>query len=470
MTVLAFKLILQEPVLVTAPGGDPNTDESQSYIPGSAIRGALVGSYLQNKSKGSLFTHLFLDGSTHFLNAYPEKDAKRMLPTPEHWKREKDPVRMGSDSDQDWDEKKRRVHDLTQKKVKATTNVGGPFMVVVGNEVFTKRPPNEVAVHNARNREMGRAIPDDDTNRSALFRYHALAADQTFIGRIVVKDTLAKEIKSLLSGKILLGGSHTAGYGLTEIEICDPSDRELILPVTAVAQNEPFFVYLTSDAILRDPETGQTGAYLLEALADKLKGKVKLIESHGRFGWVGGFNNYWGLPLPQTWAMLKGTVWLVTCDQPITVKQIEDIEKMGIGDRRAEGYGRLLLIPQTQWVADRFVPHPPKRIPQTQNFDEIDGTALKLLNEMNTRLVQQEVDRHLAVAVQEIQTGRLQLSNSQLSRIRLKVRQNRKDLNPFAIYLKGTKDRKSADDQFRKSRLTVKRQTLNFREWLINLA
>ena len=74
------------------------------------------------------------------------------------------------------------------------------------------------------------------------------------------------------------------------------------------------------------------------------------------------------------------------------------------------------------------------------------------------------------MAVQEIQTGRLQLSNSQLSRIRLKVRQNRKDLNPFAIYLKGTKDRKSADDQFRKSRLTVKRQTLNFREWLINLA
>ena len=56
MTILTFKLTLQEPTLVTAPGGDPNTDESQAYIPGSAIRGALVTRYLQKNGKDDLFS------------------------------------------------------------------------------------------------------------------------------------------------------------------------------------------------------------------------------------------------------------------------------------------------------------------------------------------------------------------------------------------------------------------------------
>src|SRR5690606_13623125 len=93
-------------------------------------------------------------------------------------------------------------------------------------------------------------------------------------------------------------------------------------------------------------------------------------KTYGRAGWVGGFNTYWGLPLPQTWAMLKGTVWLVSSDQPIMMTQAEQLERTGIGDRRTEGFGSLLLIPRSQWTSERYVPHPERR-PQKINREEL---------------------------------------------------------------------------------------------------
>ncbi|MEZ4518728.1 MAG: hypothetical protein R3C44_18570 [Chloroflexota bacterium] len=43
---ITFTIGLQELALLGAPGGDPNTEFSQRYIPGGALRGALVGRYL----------------------------------------------------------------------------------------------------------------------------------------------------------------------------------------------------------------------------------------------------------------------------------------------------------------------------------------------------------------------------------------------------------------------------------------
>lgn len=468
MTILTFKLTLQEPVLVTAPGGDPNTDESQAYIPGSAIRGALVARYLQNNGKDHFFSQLFLDGSTRFLNAYLEDQGTRLLPTPEHWQREKDPT-SGEDRD------KRRVYDLSVHPLKATTAVGRPFMAMDGDLVRTKRPSYQIAVHNARNREMGRAVPDDETNRSALFRYHALAEGQSFIGRVVIEDALVEKIRPLLNSTVLLGGSNTAGYGLTRIkEIPDTATRELSLPYIDIPASEKFYIYLTSDAILRHPATGQPGSHLQEVLEKTLGCNLEVDKRYGRMGWVGGFNTYWGLPLPQTWAMLQGTVWLVSSDKPITAKQIEALEQTGIGDRRTEGFGCLLLIPQTQWTAERYVPHPEprtgKKERKTLEFKTLVANEQELLDDMNKRIARQELDRHLAVAVQNVNTASMRLSNSQLSRIRLKVRQDRGSFSAFVRYLDGTVQRKSADDQFRKSRVQVNGQTHNFREWLLNLA
>lgn len=475
MKRLQFQLKLLEPALLTAPGGDPNTDESVNYIPGSVLRGALAHKYRQANLPSDAFTRLFLDGTTRFFNGYLARKDVRMLPTPAHWRREKDP---SSHDPKD----SRKVHDLTKVNLTAQAGVGKPFMQIENSTVYTQGPQHEIAVHNARNREMGRAIrtQDDDTNRSALFRYHALAKGQTFVSYILVADQDVDAMQGLLTGEIWLGGSKSAGYGRTQITSVQINSangwRELNIPIAEIPATEPFFVYLTSDAIIRDPQTGQHGAFLCEQLANLLPGHtLKTKKSYGRFDWVGGFNQYWGLPLPQTWSMLKGTMWLFISDQSITTADIQRIEQQGIGDRRAEGFGSLLILPQDAWPKVLHVPDKtsskPKQSRAALDFPELSKTSEELLKAMNERIAMQQLDRRLMAAVNQMRTkGVSRLSNSQLARLQIKVWQEKEkpeqQFKRLRQYLRGTTERKAADDQFRKSRF----QGRNFRDWLLDLA
>ncbi|WP_054864388.1 hypothetical protein [Methanosarcina barkeri] len=67
MKALTFNIHLLEPLLVNdISGGDPNSAIGFEFIPGSVIRGALIGKYLQGKTKYSIdaedteFRELFL--------------------------------------------------------------------------------------------------------------------------------------------------------------------------------------------------------------------------------------------------------------------------------------------------------------------------------------------------------------------------------------------------------------------------
>ena len=46
MKAITFSLTTQQPLLATSFQGDPNSDVSYSYIPGSMIRGAVIGRYM----------------------------------------------------------------------------------------------------------------------------------------------------------------------------------------------------------------------------------------------------------------------------------------------------------------------------------------------------------------------------------------------------------------------------------------
>ncbi len=55
---------------------------------------------------------------------------------------------------------------------------------------------------------------------------------------------------------------------------------------------------------------------------------------------IGGFNRKWGLPLPQALAVRMGSV-LVFKDPGCDPTLLDDLEVRGIGERRAEGFGRI---------------------------------------------------------------------------------------------------------------------------------
>src|SRR5713101_1236047 len=85
-------------MLVTALDGDPNSAVAFNYLPGSVLRGAVIGKYLRAKN---LTTdqfdaadpeeqRLFFDGMTRYLNGYLlDRQYKRTLPTPQSWQHKK---------------------------------------------------------------------------------------------------------------------------------------------------------------------------------------------------------------------------------------------------------------------------------------------------------------------------------------------------------------------------------------------
>src|SRR5438105_4274925 len=94
MKVINYHITLLEPTLVTALQGDPNSAVAFDYLPGSVLRGVLIGKYLGSKSadtSDSTLRRLFFDGTTRYLNGYPlDAYDHPSLPVPVSWQRVKD--------------------------------------------------------------------------------------------------------------------------------------------------------------------------------------------------------------------------------------------------------------------------------------------------------------------------------------------------------------------------------------------
>ena len=89
MKILTCRLELLEPLLATSLAGDPNSETTCDYLPGSMLRGALIARYAAhiNANPASInttdpeFARLFLDGSTRYLNGYKVEGNVRSQPT-----------------------------------------------------------------------------------------------------------------------------------------------------------------------------------------------------------------------------------------------------------------------------------------------------------------------------------------------------------------------------------------------------
>ncbi len=487
---IPYTLWLEEPCLVAAPGGDPNTESSLDYIPGAVIRGALVAAYLRgggSDGDDSPFNALFLNGGARYLNAYPLLE-QRTLPAMRAWASMKDVTGQAAGQNGDGTPQKaeekfyNRLDEAQAKEVDEgiPKAFGKPFVKPIQAGDATVICPEidyEIAVHTARNRQKGRAIEGDAS--SALFRYRALARYQQFAGAVVLDGRLSDQdvtqLQGLLGGNLVLGGSHMAGYGLVRVEASAPADnwREMEGRPPAVAAGESFVVYLTSHAILYDPATGQPTSDIRPFLPGGPK--VYTIEkSFAAATWVGGFNTHRGLPLAQQWAVQMGSAWRIRAERALSADELAAVEDAGIGLRREEGFGRLLFGPLWPEKPFEITKKPILAVPSAP--EQAGPQDAVLLTRMDERLARRELDRLLAIRVNELAERskiRGHLSRSQLGRLQVRIRQEAgtDNFNGFVAYLEGTTKRKSADDQFRKYSLSLDgHEFSNFRALLRELA
>lgn len=479
MKVINYRVTLLEPTLVTALQGDPNSAVAFDYLPGSVLRGIMIGKYLKSRaadaSDGKL-QRLFFDGTTRYLNAYPLDVYDRPgLPVPASWQQVKD------NEGEIFDFAIEPQDDRQQWQL-----VTVPFYTQLGEDVWLIRPARNVAVHTQRTARFGRAYRPTSSNQAgsssvslldadeivgAVYRYDALAAEQTFQAAIICDhDADEQTLRDFISGRVTLGGARSGGYGRSEINLITNDNPNDETPVDAEDGPEgKLIVTLHSDVLLRDAR-GQFAVnpeLLRQVLGKHLGVELELENAFLGAKPIGGFNRKWGLPLPQALSVSMGSV-LIFKDPDCDHTLLDDLEARGIGERRAEGFGRIVF---NQQRAIKLV--------VTENTRKSPGPAVSIISHtaagdlarlMVNRMLKQRLDEGLLVAANRV-TITNPPSNAQLSRLRgIVLEEFRKalpDIGKIHQFIKGIQARGSSRRQFERSIVNNNEPLLHWLERLL---
>lgn len=477
MIAVNYQIQLNEAAIFAALTGDPNSAVSYPFIPGSVIRGMMIGRFVQSQRKQDThfqldatgeYSHLFFSSQTRYLNAYPIIDGKRSLPVPATWTIPKYKHRNETSNPQEEPEKHalqitdnafatNQPDNAERRKPK---NLSG-FTVVDDGTAQIYQPKTALHVHTARARKEAR--------EQQVFRYESLADGQSFMGTILCEtDEDAQFLSKLLKGLdwIALGGSRTAEYGgATVLEVSDPImdwDETKNYQIT-----ESVVLTFLSDALLCD----EHGAYIptpkvLQEQFMQMGIDCEVEPINIKTTWVGGFNRKWGLPLPQVMGIERGSVVRLHM-RHLNKKAITRLMHHGIGERREDGFGRVVLGWQNAGQATltyvKLEHQLPNIDPNPIRLDALAHESRQLLETIERRLDDHTIQAtKLRVLQDNAFLIRGNISRTQLSRLRTVIA-NASSLESITTFLTKVNG-KVGGRQFDNARITG--QSLS--EWLEN--
>ncbi|MBU2611009.1 MAG: hypothetical protein KJ606_08725 [Chloroflexi bacterium] len=441
MKALTYHLRLLEPVLVAqAESGEENSAISLPFIPGSALRGALIARYLRDHYTDDLAgddtaRRLFFDGSVCYLNAYPWIEHYRLLPKPMSWFTEK--IHVDTEGAEIWDL-------AVNPEPEQPKSPKEEFCKLTERDTILYSPSRQVNVH----------IALQDPNRrgaeNTVYRYDALAEGEVFAGVVLAEDEAdLKTIQFLFKpDEIHIGRAHTAGYGRVKIvaQPIIPSWDEYTPGEDP--ENGKTIVTFLSDIILRG-KNGQLGGGVFPAVAQVLglPEGIKPENVYFRLRLVAGFNRKWSLPLVQTWAIEAGSTFVYKTEAGADPEVLHARVEKGIGERRVEGFGRVAINWQTQPEVKRTGYRSDLVSPPT-----LSPASKELAGEMAKRRLRILLDSKLVAAVNGVGLNENLPQNAQLSRVRNAVQQAllKKNISLISDHLNNLK--KVARNQFETAR------------------
>ncbi len=416
MTIITYQIKLLQPVLVTSLEGDPNNAVSFDFLPGSVLRGALIGRWLHhNPSKTPLedptIMRLFFSGQTRYLNGYLYQNQRRLLPVPRSWLQEKEEQRRGNattatdfaiepvESDQQW------------KSISGFR--AGRYDII--------NPERQVAFHMTRDRIFGRSRGSED----GVYQYEALSPGQDFAAAILCSNLEdAKMLKNLLEKThISLGNARNSGYGRVAIEqvTLHESWREVPDDIEVESGDGKWIITLLSDLLIRNPLHGHhsTELHVIEQYLTNWVGTPVKLARECSFitpRTLGGFSRKWGLPLPQVQTVKMGSV-LVFDAPDLEEDVIEALEWVGIGERQEDGFGRVAINWQQEEVVSLISRD--KRHHKVVNLIETDSHTMA--QRMTIQMLRTQLEHTLIKDANLLEKFIHTPTPSQLSRLRLVI-------------------------------------------------
>jgi CRISPR-associated protein Csx10 len=233
-------------------------------------------------------------------------------------------------------------------------------------------------------------------------------------GAIVTADDVdLTDLYALLrdESELFIGGAHTAGYGRVRLEVDPIASGWEEYSADGPPDGGGIVVTLLSDTLVRGRD-GRVNGDLDGTLADLLG--LASLEAERRYqqmGLVGGFNRKWGLPLPQAWALQAGSVYVYPAGA-FDPEMLRREAALGIGERRAEGFGRIAV----NWQTARVVQWQPRAKPSSLR-PSLSAESKALAQEMAGRRLRLRLERGLIEYLSGVEFKRLP-PNTQLSRVR----------------------------------------------------
>ena len=272
------------------------------------------------------------------------------------------------------------------------------WIVPVTDGVVVVGPALDVRLHNTVHDPVQRPT----TDIGGLYSYQSIPAgsDLTGLVRLRIDPEQAAGLVTALSGDARLGRSKKDDYGRVRITVEVTTDPTPAHPDAATAT-----VWLRSDTVLLDDTLTPVSTVdgVLTALGEALGFPVELAEDTGGISHslavvrLEGWQTRWVRPRPTLVAIAAGSVLVVRRPdgQPIPGTALDAVQRNGLGERRAEGFGLLSVndpvLESPQLI--RVNQPEPDQTPAAAVLTDADHLVLKELRETALR---REVEQRAA--------------------------------------------------------------------------
>lgn len=323
-----LKLELKSPLLLHKRTVG-NTTETLDYLPGTYLLAVLAKRLWKRSSElGDKFSEAIVTGDLIATHAYLEVEGTRGRPVPFAWFSEK----LNPDNYYNL------LHHTPEENAAQIKGTRAGYVGSVWES--PKDVKKQVTTHNTVDDESQR--PNEEVG--GVYSYEAITEGTVLRSQLRVRGDLAKNSEWLnyLGGETpyRVGRTNKDDYGLVSVTV----EGELKEVPDAVDASE-LTVWLLSDVLLRDQRLRPTvdlevfRQELERQLGVTLEQKSKVFARQNR---LESWQTRWGVPRPSLVGLAAGTcmVYTVTEGELDPVK-LAELECVGMGDRRAEGYGQL---------------------------------------------------------------------------------------------------------------------------------
>ena len=331
-TCLRLRLRTCLPVILTDPNrSDGNFGKTYGFIPGSAVRGAVIEAVsAQDPAWFEAHKTALLGDGVRFLDAFPIRDpARPPLPSIRGFYEDKEETRLES------------------------VVINGEFETGLKRArlgTFCAPDGETLRYWSASAGGATRIQRETEGKQQEIFQVQALDAGQEFEGCILLEDpALGPVLTQALGRTVWLGADRYAGYGKCEITLLDPVLRPAWQDAYGFgdgeAPGEELYLLAFSPLTMLDAFGEPCGLDELQ-LGEKLGVKeVQILYCATAMFQSGGYNRAWQCRAPSARFYDRGSLFHLKCRPAPTLEALRRVEAEGLGIRRAEGFGQVVFLP-----------------------------------------------------------------------------------------------------------------------------